>query len=143
MDKFPLYIYANPILQFIALILGLYLASTALPKMDSMNFPVRPHERYGRLFLIVVLVEAVVGKVTYALLPTGTLSIPAQSFLSVATVALVVTGGIFGFEGGRQRLRVKTAMMSIHPWLLVIAVVMILAQTFLTIGTKGLGLIKI
>jgi len=142
MDRFPLYVYLHPVWQLATLAVGLYLAMTALPNVDNPNFRVRAHERLGRIFVILILAGAVFGKLVVATLPPDTLQIPGHRFLSVTIVALVIVGSIFGYQGGRLRLRVKTGMMRAHPWLLVLAVALLVGQGLLAIGSKGLKLLK-
>jgi cytochrome bd-type quinol oxidase subunit 1 len=142
MEQLPGYAYIHPIWQLVTLILGLFLAATALPNVDNPNFRVRGHERLGRIFVILVIAGAVFGKLVAASLPVGTLAIPGHRFLAAVIVGLVVIGSVFGYQGGRMRLRVRTGMMRAHPWFLVLAVALLLAQGLLGIGSRGLRLIK-
>jgi hypothetical protein len=141
-EQIPAVAYIHPIWQLAALALGLYIAAVSLPSIGNMNFKVRPHERLGRIFLIVVFAGVVFGKLVSASLPARMFSVPGHGFLSVLIIALVVLGAIFGYQGGRLRLRVRTGMMQLHPWLIVLAVALMIAQALLGLSSKGLRLIK-
>lgn len=142
MAGYPLIVYLHPFWQLLTIALGMYLILSALPKVDNPAFRVRTHERLGRVFLIFALAGAVFGKIIVAGLPPGTFAIPGHRFLAIVIVILVITGAIFGYQGGRLRLRTKTNMMRAHPWLILLAVALMIGQGLLAMGSKGLKLIR-
>ena len=142
MEKVPSIAYLNVVMQAVGLAFGLFLAGTALPNMENPNFNVRRHSYVGRLYLVLVLACAVVGKLVDASLPAGTLNIPGDTFLTIGIVILATVGAVFGIEGGRVRLRTTTGMMRAHPWFLFLSVALLLAQGWMHIGNRGLKLIK-
>ena len=140
MEPVPAYVYIHPIWQAITFLVGLYLSAVGLRNTDNPNFSVRRHKRIGRVFLIMVIAGAIFGKLITASLPSGTLRMPGHTFLAVAVVLLVVVGAIFGYQGERKRLRVKTGMMRAHPWFIILATALIFAQGL--VGLRGLGILK-
>ncbi|MEO0107837.1 MAG: hypothetical protein ABIK62_01510 [candidate division WOR-3 bacterium] len=142
MNQLPALAYLHPIWQAGTLVFGLYIAARALPHIGDINFGARRHERQGRLFLVLVLAGVIFGKFVSASLSAGTFSIPGHSFLALLIVGLVIAGAIFGYQGGRLRLRVRTGMMQLHPWLIVLALALMLAQALMGIGNRGLRLIR-
>jgi hypothetical protein len=142
MEQIPGIAYLHPLWQFAALIWGLYVAALALPNIDNPNFKVRRHERHGRILLIMILAGAVFGRLSSASLPQGTFRMPGHIFMTVFIVALVIIGAIFGYQGGRLRLRTRTGMMRAHPWFVILVLALMFAQALIGIGSKGLRLIK-
>jgi hypothetical protein len=142
MERLPLYVYIHPVWQLATLVVGLIVAATALPNVDNPNFRVRQHERLGRILMILLLAGAVFGKLVVTTLPPGTFQIPGHRFVGSAIVILSVIGAIFGYQGGRLRLRTRTAAMRAHPWFIILAVALIIGQGIAAMGTKGLRFIK-
>jgi hypothetical protein len=142
MERIPALAYVHPIWMAATLVLGLYLAGSALPHVGDANFKVRPHDRLGRVFLIMLFAGLVFGKLVASTLPPRTFAIPGHSFLAVVIVALIVVGAVFGYQGGRLRLRTRTGMMQVHPWLVVLTAALMIAQGLLGIGSRGLRLIN-
>jgi hypothetical protein len=140
MERMPLFAYLHPAWHFLTLILGVYLSADGLRNIENPNFSVRKHKRVARIFLIMVLAGAVFGKVIEASLPLGTLRMPGSVLLSVLVTVLAIVGAVFGFQGERKRLRVRTGMMRLHPWFFVAITALVFAQTLL--GLRALHIIR-
>jgi hypothetical protein len=141
-DELTAIAYLHPLWQLGTLVFGLVLAGIALPKVGNLNFRGRQHERLARVFLVLVLAGAVFGRLVTASYDRGVFTIPGHLFISVLIVILVTLGAIFGYQGGRKRMRTRTGMMQLHPWVLVLVLALMFAQGLLGIGAKGLRLIK-
>jgi hypothetical protein len=142
-EQIPLIAYIHPIWQAMTFAFGLFLIGNAKPGTVNPAFKARPHTRLGRIYLTLLLSGAVFGKLVSATMPAGAFPITGHTFVSVVIVALATIGAIFGYQGGRLRLRLRTGMMQWHPWLLVMATALILGQGLLGIGAKGLRLLKL
>jgi hypothetical protein len=128
MNGFQQFVYAHAAWQFATFVFGVYLSAQSLRSDDNPDFSVRRHKRVARIFLIAVLAGAVFGRLLEASLPVGTIHAPGQLFLSVLIVALAIGGAIFGIQGERKRLRVKTTMMQAHPWVFILLTALIFGQ---------------
>lgn len=140
MERLPVFAYLHPVWQFLTLILGVYLSADGLKNVENPNFSVRKHKRVARIFLIMLLAGAVFGKVVAASLPPGTFRMPGHILLSVMITILAIIGAVFGFQGERKRLRVRTGMMRAHPWFFVAITALIFAQALM--GLRALHIIK-
>jgi uncharacterized membrane protein YidH (DUF202 family) len=140
MEHFPAIVYLHPVWQFLTFVFGLYLSAVGLKNVENPNFSVRKHKRLGRIFLIMILAGAVFGKVVAATLPLGTFRMPGHLFLAVLITILVIVGSVFGYQGERKRLRVRTTMMQLHPWFFVTVTALVFGQFIL--GLRALRIIK-
>jgi uncharacterized membrane protein YozB (DUF420 family) len=140
MEHLPAFAYLHPVWQGLTLVLGMYLAATGVRNIENPNFSVRKHKRIGRIFLIMILAGAVFGKVIAASLPLGTFRMPGHVFLAVLITILTILGAVFGFQGERKRLRVRTGMMRAHPWFYVAVTALVFAQALM--GLRALRIIK-
>jgi len=140
MDRLPAFAYLHPVWQGLTLVFGLYLSATGVRNIENPNFSVRKHKRIGRIFLIMIIAGAVFGKVIAASLPLGTFRMPGHVFLAVLITILAILGAVFGFQGERKRLRVRTGMMRAHPWFFVAVTALVFAQALM--GLRALHIIK-
>jgi len=140
MERLPVFAYLHPAWQFLTLVFGIYLSAAGLKNIENPNFSVRQHKRAARIFLIMILAGAVFGKVIAASLPPGTLRMPGHVLLSVLITVLAIIGAVFGFQGERKRLRVRTGMMRAHPWFYVAITALIFAQALM--GLRALRIIR-
>ena len=140
MERLPVFAYVHPVWQFLTLIFGIYLSAEGLKNIENPNFSVRKHKRLARIFLIMILAGAVFGKVIAASLPLGTFRLPGHVLLSVMITVLAIVGAVFGFQGERKRLRVRTGMMRAHPWCFITITALVFAQTLM--GLRALHILK-
>ena len=140
MERLPFFAYVHPAWQFLTLVLGLYLSAQGLKNVENPNFSVRQHKRIARVFLIMILAGAVFGKVIAASLPSGTFRMPGHILLSVMITILAIIGAVFGFQGERKRLRVRTGTMQMHPWFFITVTALVFAQALM--GLRALHIIK-
>jgi uncharacterized membrane protein YozB (DUF420 family) len=140
MARFPVIVYVSQLWLFLTFVLGLFIIARGLGKSEKPEFSVRRHKRIGRLFLAMVLFGALLGKFVTASLPLGTLRMPGSTFLAVLTVVLAIVGEVFGYQGERKRLRVRTGTMQMHPWFFITVTALVFAQ--LILGLRALRIIK-
>lgn len=140
MEHFPAIVYLHPAWELLTLVFGVYLSAVGLRNAANPNFSVRKHKRLGRIFLIMLLAGAVFGKVVAATLPLGMFRMPGHLFLAVLITILAIVGSVFGYQGERKRLRVRTGMMQMHPWLFVTVTALVFAQ--LILGLRALHIIR-
>jgi uncharacterized membrane protein YozB (DUF420 family) len=140
MEHLPVFAYVHPIWQLLTLALGIYLSADGLKNIENPNLSVRKHKRIARIFLVMVLAGAVFGKVIAASLPLGSFRMPGHVLLSIMITILAIIGAVFGFQGERKRLRVRTGMMRAHPWFFVAITALVFAQALM--GLRALRIIK-
>lgn len=140
MEQIPVFAYLPPIWYLLTFVYGMYIIAANLQKTDRPGFSVRRHKSIGRIFFIAVIAGVVFGKLADAFLPVGLLPAISNSFLAIALVILTVLAEIFGVQGERKRLRVKTNMMRAHPWFFVLVTALLFGQFI--VGLRALRIIR-
>jgi len=140
MARFPLIVYISQLWLFLTFVFGLFIVSRNLGKSEKPGFSVRRHKRIGRLFLAAVIIGALLGKFVTASLPLGALRMPGSTFLAILTVVLAIIGELFGYQGERKRLRLRTGIMQMHPWFFITVTALVFGQVVL--GLRALRIIK-
>jgi hypothetical protein len=131
----PFYAFLHPIWQIGVFILGVYTAQIGMRKKSMVKaFPLSRHRRLGWTFLALVIFGAILGKIVNSALKAHNinLKLSAHRPIGIIIIILVILSIIFSEVGLRNRKKF-TAILKWHPWLNILALGFLSAQTFIGI----------
>ena len=131
----PFYAFLHPIWQIGIFILGIYTAQIGMRKKSSVKaFPLQRHRNLGWIFLILIALGAVLGKtINNSLIARNIhLKMSGHGRIGFIIIILVALGIIFG-QLGIQNRKKYAAILKWHPWLNILALGLLTAQTLLGI----------
>lgn len=131
----PFYAFLHPVWQIGIFILGVYTAQIAMKKKSGAKAsPIERHRNLGWIFLILIALGAVVGKTVNNSLAARNihLKMSAHGLLGFIIIILVALGIGFGHLGLSNRRKYES-VIKWHPWLNILALGLLTAQTLLGI----------
>lgn len=129
---FSAYLYA--FWQIAGLILGVYNVQVGMNKPVVKAFPIRRHRTLGWLFLIIVIVGIYLGRIITDDLKKQNINfkLSGQPAIGTIIIILLVLGAIFSEVGLRNKDKFS-AIIKWHPWLNILAMGLLTAQTFIAV----------
>ncbi len=131
----PFYAFIHPIWQIATFIIGIYNTHIGMGKKSIVKaFPLKRHRTFGWIFLILVILGALIGKlVNNSLIKHNiNLKLPGHQFIGFIVILLVTLGVIFSELGITNREK-YASILKWHPWLNIMALGFLTAQAFIGI----------
>ncbi len=131
----PIYAFLHPVWQIGVFILGIAVAQIGMRKKSLVKaFPLQRHRRLGWAFLILIMVGAFLGKAINNGLKARAihLRLTGHQPIGIIIISLVALGIIFSEVGIRNRGKFA-GILKWHPWLNIMALGLLSAQTFIGI----------
>ncbi len=132
----PWYGFLHPILAVATMIYGIITAQTSVRRLTDWDFPLRRQRVRSTVFFLLCVANMVLGFIVALVLRVQS-KMPALSFhvpLAITTVVLALAASLVTF-GQPKTPGELPPVMRLHPWLLVVAVVVIMTMGFLGLLT--------
>ncbi len=130
----PWYGFIHPILAIFTLVYGFITAETSLRRLTDWDFPLRRQRTRSTVFFLLSVANMVLGFVVRLILRAISRDIKLTFHvpLAITTVILALAASLVTFSQPPKPGELP-GPMRLHPWLLVLAVVMIMTMGFLVL----------
>lgn len=128
----PWYGFLHPALAIYTMVYGIITAQTSVRRLTDWDFPLRRQRTRSTVFFLLCVANMVLGFIVRIILRAGfrdvklTFHVP----LAITTIALALLASLVTF-GQPKKPGELPGLMRLHPWLIVVAVVIIMTMGFL------------
>lgn len=128
----PWYGFIHPVLAVGTMVYGIATAQTSIKRLGDWDFPLRRQRTRSTVFFLLCVANMVLGFVVRIILraQASDVALTFHAPLAIITVVLALGASLVTFSQGKRPGELPN-LMRLHPWLVVVAVVIIMTMGFI------------
>ncbi len=128
----PWYGFIHPALAVFTMVYGVKVAQVSISKFQDWNFPLRQQRARSTVYFLLCVGNMVLGFVVNLILHGQGFEVQFTFHmpLSIAVIVLALAASLVTF-GRPRRPGELTPLLRLHPWLVVVSVVLIMTMGFI------------